>query len=504
MTGKPSYDELEKRVKELEKESVMRKQAEEALRESEERYRMTVERSSDGVAIVEGNSHIYVNEEFARIFGCDRPEEIVGKPISQFVHPDDFERVAHFNHSRQQGEAAPSRYECKGIRKDGSLVHLSVSAGSTTYHGKPVSLVFLRDVSERKLAEQKLSESEAKYRMIFENIQDVYYEVTLDGIVMEVSPSIERVSGYQRGQVIGRSLYDIYVDPTAREEFVKELLKEGKVTDYEVLLRDADGFHAYCSLNAGLVRDQHNNPAKIVGSLRNITERKRIEHALRESESQTRAILAASPVGIALARDRTIIWANRAMYALLGYKEEESLRGKSTRLIYPDDVEYDRVGGELYSALEAKGAAQIETRWIKKNGKVVHCYVQACLLDPSNPAKGLIAAAMDITDRKQAEDQIHRLSHELIRAQENERLRISRELHDRVAQDLSTAKVVADRIFRSQADVASPEVRQEISGISRTLQEVINAVRNLAYDLRPPVLDDMGLVHAISQYCEEF
>lgn len=132
MTGKPSYDELEKRVKELEKESVMRKQAEEALRESEERYRMTVERSSDGVAIVEGNSHIYVNEEFARIFGCDRPEEIVGKPISQFVHPDDFERVAHFNHSRQQGEAAPSRYECKGIRKDGSLVHLSVSAGSTT------------------------------------------------------------------------------------------------------------------------------------------------------------------------------------------------------------------------------------------------------------------------------------------------------------------------------------------------------------------------------------
>ena len=254
MSIKPSYEELEQRVKELEKESAMRRQAEDSLRESEERYRLVVEHSSDGVAIVRGDSHTYVNRQFARIFSYDHPEHVVGKPISVFVHPDDLERVAHFNRWRQQGGLAPSRYECKGIRRDGSLVYLSVSAGSTTYRGEPVSLVFLRDITERKLAE----------------------------------------------------------------------------------------------------------------------------------------------------------------------------------------------------------------------------------------------------------DRIHWLTHEMIRVQENERQRISRELHDRVAQNLSMIKILTDQALYTRSDAGSSRAGDGIAKISSALQEAINTVRNLAYDLRPPAIDDMGLVHAIFQYCEEF
>jgi len=92
-------------------------------------------------------------------------------------------------------------------------------------------------IVERKQGEEALRVSEEKYRSIFENIQDVYYEVTLDGIILEISPSIEEVSIYKREEVIGKSLYDIYVDPKKREEFVKELLKNRKVTGYEILSR---------------------------------------------------------------------------------------------------------------------------------------------------------------------------------------------------------------------------------------------------------------------------
>ena len=583
------------------------------------------------MAIVTGDSHIYVNEKFAQIFGYDHPEEIVGKPIVGFVHPDDRERVIHFNHSRQQGGSAPSRYECKGLRKDGSPVSLSVSACATAYRGRGVSLVFMRDVTERKLAEQKLSESEAKYRSIFENIQDVYYEVSLEGTILEVSPSIEKMSGYRREEVIGRSLYDIYANPKERDELLKELLRKGKVTDYEIILKDKNGSKGYCSVTALLVRDRNNNPERIIGSLRNITERKKAEVALQGSEAQKRAILdasidricyvdkdmkviwvnkvaaaglgmstedlkgracyegligrdkpcegcailkametgeiertlmhqakmngingeshwdtycvpirnsdgeiatylqvarnvteqkramdallkseetlrailAASPAGIVKSVDRTIGWSNRAFYSLLGY-EEGSLLGESARVLYPDDGEYARVGRELYSAVKEKGIGRMETKWVKKDGTVVHGYLQASPLDPSDPNKGLIVTSTDITDLKQTEDKIHKLSHELIRAQENERQKISRELHDHVAQDLSTAKILADQILRSQTEAVLPEVRREMSAISRALQGVIDTVRNLAYDLRPPVLDDMGLVQAIFQYCEDF
>jgi len=136
-------------------------------------------------------------------------------------------------------------------------------------------------IVERKQGEEALRVSEEKYRSIFENIQDVYYEVTLDGIILEISPSIEEVSIYKREEVIGKSLYDIYVDPKKREEFVKELLKNRKVTGYEILLQDKDGSQGYCSITAKLVYDKHGKPVKIIGSMHNISERKQAEDRIR-------------------------------------------------------------------------------------------------------------------------------------------------------------------------------------------------------------------------------
>ncbi|RJR31380.1 MAG: PAS domain-containing sensor histidine kinase [Desulfobacteraceae bacterium] len=630
MTSGVSREELERRLKEFEKESTMRRQAEEALRESEERYRIAVERSSDGVAIVMGDSHIYANEKFAQIFGYDRPDEIVGKSLSVLVHPDDRERVSRFNHSRQEGGSAPSRYECKGLRKDGSLVYLSVSAASTTYRGKPVSLVFMRDVTERKLVQETLSQSEARYRSIFENIQDVYYEVTLEGTILEVSPSIEKMSGYRREEVLGRSLYDIYDNPKEREGLIKELLGKGKVTDYEIILKDKNGSKGCCSITALLARDRDGHPEKIIGSLRNITERRKAEAALQESEAQKRAILeasidricyldrdmkiiwvnrvaavglgkstddlkgracyegligrdkpcegcaivkametgrieralmhvakmngidgesywdtycvpmrdnageitnylqvarnvteltramdaqhkseetlrailAASSAGIVMSADRTIGWSNRAFYSLLGY-EEDSLLGKNARVLYPDDREYERVGRELSSAVEEEGIGRVETRWVRKDGGVVQCYLQASPLDPSEPNKGLIVTSTDITELKRTEGRIHRLSQELMRAQEYERQRISRELHDRVGQDLSIVKVGFDTLFDNHPEIL-PGISQKISGYSKMLQKCIMVVRDLSYDLRPPTLDELGLGQTLSRYCEDF
>ncbi len=133
-----------------------RKLFEERLIESEERYRTSIENSNDGVAIVKGDKHLYVNRKFVEIFGYDSADEIIGQPVIITVHPDDREKVFDINRKRQQNGGAPSRYEFKGLKKNGDVVTVEVSATKTTYSGESMSLVYLRDVTERRSLEEQL------------------------------------------------------------------------------------------------------------------------------------------------------------------------------------------------------------------------------------------------------------------------------------------------------------------------------------------------------------
>ena len=127
-----------------------RKKAEEALQQSEERYRTAIDHSIDGVAMVAEEKYTFVNNRFAEIYGYDAPEEMIGLPVSTLVHPGDIERVKNYARLRQTGGPAPERYEHRGIHKDGSVIHIEVSATTTMYQGQRVSLCYLRDVSGQK------------------------------------------------------------------------------------------------------------------------------------------------------------------------------------------------------------------------------------------------------------------------------------------------------------------------------------------------------------------
>jgi PAS domain S-box-containing protein len=129
----------------------------EALQESEERHRTAIENSPDGVAIVQGGQPLFVNQKFVEIFGYDRPEEIVGKPLSTVLHTDDLNQFKEVNYERQKEGPITLRHEFKGIRKGGEPILIEVSATQITYRGEAASLVYLRDITERKRKEQEMA-----------------------------------------------------------------------------------------------------------------------------------------------------------------------------------------------------------------------------------------------------------------------------------------------------------------------------------------------------------
>jgi PAS domain S-box-containing protein len=244
------------------------------------------------------------------------------------------------------------------------------------------------------------------------------------------------------------------------------------------------------------------NREVLCGVIRDITERKRAEEELSEREQIMNAILAASPVGVSLVRNRIIVTANRAMDRIWGY-QEGSLVGESSKVLYSDDEEYHRVGQEFYSEMKEKGIGHLETRWVTKDGRKIHCFLQGSPLDPSDLSKGVIVAAMDITELKRAEDLVRNLSQMLMQSQERERQMISYELHDNIAQNLSWLKIGCDNLFEGQSGVSSGLI-EKMKKYSKIVEQTIIAVRELSYDLRPPGIDKMGLVKAVEIYCEEF
>ena len=148
--------ELRQTLADLRRSESELKVAQEALRESEERYRTAIEHSNDGVAIVKGDQHVFVNRRFLDMFGYSDPGEVLGRDVFISVHPDDRDRVIAINRGRQREREVPSKYEFKGVRKDGGTIYIEVSATKIIYEGEPTTLAYLRDVTERKRSEDEL------------------------------------------------------------------------------------------------------------------------------------------------------------------------------------------------------------------------------------------------------------------------------------------------------------------------------------------------------------
>lgn len=290
----------------------LHKQMEMALIESEDRYRIAIEHSNDGIAIVRGDSHIFVNKRFLEIFGYEQVEEVVGKPISLTVHPDDRERVLGYNWGRQRNESVPSIYEMKGIKKDGETVHIEVSATSTSFHGEPASLAYLRDVTLRKQGEKELRQSleeviraKQEWESLVDSLSELVLLLDKNGYIIRSNPGAESWNLRHPGDARKQTPHDVLHPYCTKSDcylknFVSNGLKDSAVGKPAELEVEDEALKRYLDIRMRPIRTQHNETSmakphtrnneisRINGSfavlvIHDITERRQAKESLAEA-----------------------------------------------------------------------------------------------------------------------------------------------------------------------------------------------------------------------------
>ncbi len=258
---------------------------------------------------------------------------------------------------------------------------------------------------EHKLNESQiaLKKSEEKYRSIFENIQDVYFELSLNGNVLEVSPSIENMLDISKDKIIDHSFF---IDKKQEEEFLNLLHEKSVISDYEIYLTKENGQKMPTSFTCKYIFDHDGQPRKIIGTIRNITERKQAEEVIRHSEERYRILAENSSDMISKHNwDRTYLYVSPACNKLLGYDPEELTGFSAYNFIHPEDVENMRKNHILL--LENRANSFIESYRIrKKDGSYIWFETnnQVIYNQNTNLVQEIVCVSRDITERKDKEE----------------------------------------------------------------------------------------------------
>ena len=510
------------------KDITPRKRAEAALLESEEKYSALVENSLTGVFIHQGGRYIFVNDRFAEMHGYD-PEEMLGMDRTLLVHPDDRMTSVQIAAKRLKGEVVPQRYEIRRVTKGGELLWCDMMANRIDYAGEPAIMGNILDITERKRAEEALRESEKRYRTVLEASPDPVVVYDMEGKVTFTNPAFTKVFGWTADELLGRKMSYVPDENWPETQMMIDKVRVGdSFSDVESRRYTKQGNILDVSISAATYADHEGNPVGSVHVLRDITQRRQAETALRESEEKYRALFDNDPNSIfVLDQDSYIISdVNERTLQVYGYKRNE-LIGKSFKELGTNDY--------VEGVLAASGP---KTRTLcsvypkveheRNNGKPFYVNVYACQGKHSEKY-GVIVTTVDITESVAKEAQLMQASKmstlgEMAAGVAHEinnpiaiMLGFTELLIDRVPKDskefqmlktiekqgISCKKIVENLLVFSRV----PEKDTAETDITSNLQKVVNMVKNTLLtkkvDLKTKINQDLPKVRGDSHQLEQ-
>ena len=393
------------------------------LRESEEQLRDCLNQAPIALSLIQDNgSYEYVNPKFVELFGYTLEEIPAGRNWFERAFPDpEYRKKVMASWKEELGRSKSGKVRTHAFAvtcKDGAVKE-TLFKQVTLPRG--AHLVTYEDITERKLAEQALRESEEKYRSLFEGSKDSHFITTQDGKFVDLNGAFVSLLGYgSKEELMNVEVAQTYFNPEDRKRFQEIMAKRGAVEDFELDLKRKDGKKISVLFTVSTRKDTKGNVMGYRGTIRDITERKQAEDALRKSEVRFRSLYDEAPVGYhEYNREARITSVNRRDLEILGYTAEEMIG----QYIWNFNVEGESVRDQVLEKLAGTRppGRSLERIYKRKDGTTFPVLIEdRLILDDKGAIQGIRCIIQDITERKKTEEALKRSEEESKRlAQEN-------------------------------------------------------------------------------------
>ena len=401
---------LHRQIAELEKLKIKHQQIEETLCECEEKYRILSEATTDCIFIetVEGRV-LECNTAGARMFGYNK-KDMIGLTIADRV-PEEFAKKLPkviTEKEATQGFFVPRISK----KKDGTIFPIEIATKIINIRGKPRLITYIRDITKRKEAEKKLRKARKMFASLFNSSPEATLYHDKEGRIININPRFTELFGYTPEEMIGKKIDEGMIYPANK-------IKEGKIltqkafngfSDYETIRKKKDGtlVHVFIS-SAPVIIDKE--PQGTIALYRDITERKKTEEALRESQQEFAGLFSNNPEALVYIDEKgTIININPRFTELFGYTLEE-IKGRNLNdgMIHPPDKIEE--GRELDKTALSEGYFNFESIRRKKDGTLFPVSISGSNIIIDGKIKGVMGTYIDITERKKMEEELEKLAH---------------------------------------------------------------------------------------------